>query len=162
MDESVSYLLSVFTVLLFFVVVIGVPIFLIRFFIKRQKKKSNPLKKGVFKLTDDEEKKGVIGFNIAGIYYRENKDQVYSELSFLELGDEFTLEPEPENKHDEYAIKVLSQYRTHFGYVPRHMTYRFRDYKDNHVFHKCFVHGIQRGLHINVFIKCYPISALKS
>lgn len=41
MDESVSYLLSVFTVLLFFVVVIGVPIFLIRFFIKRKKKNTN-------------------------------------------------------------------------------------------------------------------------
>lgn len=158
MDESISYLLSVITVLLFFVVVIGIPIFLIRFFIKRKKKKSNPLKKGVFKLTEDEERKGIIGFNIAGITYRDNKDQVYSELAMLELGDEFALEPEPENKHDEHAIKVLSNYRTHFGYVPRHLTYKFRNHTNNNVYHRCVVSGIQRGIYIGVFIKCYPIS----
>jgi hypothetical protein len=160
MDDNLSYVLSFFAVLLFFAVVIGLPIFLIRLLIKRKKKKNNPLKKGVFKLTEDEKKQGIIGFSIAGITYRD-KGLVYSELATLELGDEFTLDPEPENKYDEYAIKVLSNYHTHFGYVPLYLTYKFRDHNDKHIYHKCVVSGIQRGIYIDVFIKCYPISTLK-
>jgi len=126
-----------------------------------QQKQSNytdSLKKGSFDLSEDEEKQGVIGFSIAGIFYRdeETKDQIYSEFNFIEIGEEFYLETEPNNKYDENAIKVLSQYGTHYGYVPRYLTYLFlNEYKQLRPYH-CILSGLQRGMRTDVFIKYYP------
>lgn len=147
-----------------FIIIIGLPIYLIRCFVKRRRKNpDNPLKKGVFEVTSEEEKNGIIGFSIAGITYRDDatKDYIYSEFNFLEFGDEFTLQRELDNKYDENAIKVLSQYGTNYGYVPRHLTYLFLDSKGNLRGYKCKLSGLQRGIYINVFLKCYPFSSIK-
>lgn len=162
MNDTVTIILGFVLYALLFVLIIGLPVYLIRCLIKRRKNKSiNPLKKGIFIITPEEEEKEIIGFGIAGIYYRENKDQIYHELNLIDLGDEFHLQPESDNVYDENAIKVLSPFHTHFGYVPKHLTYKFRDDNDNLIFHKCIVEGIERGLNVKIFIKCYPIKALK-
>lgn len=133
------------------------------FFKKKKKKTDNPLKKGVFEVTVEEERNGIIGFSIAGIAYRddETKDHIYSEFNFLEMGDDFTLEREPNNKYDKNAIKVLSKYGTHYGYVPRHLTYLLLDSKGSVLSYNCKLAGLQRGIYICVFLKCYPLFSWK-
>lgn len=164
MNDSTSIIVGFFLYIMIFIIIIGLPIYLIKRLVKRRKNKStDPLKKGVFNVLPDEQNKGVIGFSVAGVTYRddETKDHIYSEFNFLELGDEFILEREPHNEYDKNAIKVLSKYGTHYGYVPRHLTYLFLDSKSNLLRYNCRLSGLQRGIYINVFIKCYPLFSSK-
>lgn len=58
--------------------------------------------------------------HIAGIPHR-NPD-----LSKLSVGQELSLVPEPENKFDPNAIKVMAD-SSHLGYIPKMETQFFRD-----------------------------------
>ncbi len=53
---------------------------------------------------------------IAGVKFRKGAQDV---LDRLDAEAVFTLEPEPSNRFDPSAVKVLSQ-GVHVGYVPRH------------------------------------------
>ena len=55
---------------------------------------------------------------VVGLYYR--GDGARLAVDELEPGDEVTLEPEPENKYDAYAVKVLSG-SVHIGYLPKEL-----------------------------------------
>jgi len=159
MSNNFDLYFSYIPYIILIIIIIGIYVYLKkRRLQQKQLYDTNNLKKGVFDLTEDEEKQGIIGFSVAGIFYRdeETKDQIYSEFNFIEIGAEFYLEPEPNNKYDKNAIKVLSQYGTHYGYVPRYLTYLFlNDHKSIKPYH-CILSGLQRGIHTDVFIKCYP------
>ena len=62
----------------------------------------------------EEEKKKDFKFYVAGVQFREDWE---SRLSELEVGDDIDLIPEPTNKYDQYAVKVLFG-STMLGYVP--------------------------------------------
>lgn len=59
--------------------------------------------------------------HIAGIPHR-NPD-----LTKLAVGEKLFLVPEPENKFDPNAIKVVSDSSVHIGYIPKMETQYFRD-----------------------------------
>jgi len=52
---------------------------------------------------------------IVGLYYR--PAQAHEVVSTLAPGDPITLEREPENPHDAYAIRALAS-DVHIGYLP--------------------------------------------
>lgn len=54
--------------------------------------------------------------HIAGIPHRK------PDLSRLQVGETVFLHPEPENKFDPNAIKVLSSLGAHLGYIPKDYT----------------------------------------
>jgi hypothetical protein len=62
----------------------------------------------------EEEKKKDFKFYVAGVQFREDWEHT---LSNLEVGDVLDLIPEPTNKHDQYAVKVLFR-SVMLGYVP--------------------------------------------
>lgn len=55
---------------------------------------------------------------IAGVKFRPG---AADHLATLEPGAEFTLEPEPANRHDPNAVKILHD-GMHLGYVPRDLS----------------------------------------
>ena len=58
-------------------------------------------------------------FFVRGLRYR--PQETHEEVLRLRSGDGLTLEPEPDNPHDELAVRVLSDRRTHLGHVPRYL-----------------------------------------
>lgn len=58
-----------------------------------------------------------IDFRVAGVFYRAE----VSNFKQLQIGDELALEPEPSNRYDQDAIKVLFG-GNHIGYVPKDST----------------------------------------
>ena len=62
----------------------------------------------------EEKKKKDFKFYVAGVQFRKDWE---SRLSELEVGDDIDLIPEPTNKYDQYAVKVLFG-STMLGYVP--------------------------------------------
>lgn len=57
-------------------------------------------------------------FYIAGVQFRSARDK--EALLNVNEGDELFLEPEPENKFDPNAIKIVDEGNSfHFGYVPK-------------------------------------------
>jgi len=66
----------------------------------------------------EEEKKKDFKFYVAGVQFREDWE---SDLSKLEVGNELDLIPEPTNKYDQYAVKIVfwnDKNPTLLGYVP--------------------------------------------
>ena len=57
----------------------------------------------------------VVEFSIAGISHRDNIDHYLGEFVGI-------LQPEPDNRYDANAIKVLASDGHHVGYVPKDMT----------------------------------------
>lgn len=88
----------------------------------------------------------VVQFYITGIEYRDNMDSYLGEF-------QGTLEPEPTNKYDCNAIKVLAPDGHHVGYVPKDMTAEVR--KEATLPCACYFYiGNRNGTY---FSKCYVI-----
>lgn len=62
-----------------------------------------------------------IACTIAGTKFRDIEAQVTA--ARLKKGDPLVLVPEPDNKHDKYAVKVMTPEGTFLGYVPRVFSY---------------------------------------
>lgn len=58
-------------------------------------------------------------FFVRGLSFR--PDAAHDEALRLQPGDALVLEPEPDNRHDSLAVRVLSDRRTHLGHVPRYL-----------------------------------------
>lgn len=67
-------------------------------------------------------------FTIAGLKHR--PQEARDELNIIDSGTELTLVPEPDNKFDSNAIKILSPKGTFLGYIPRRMTFLVREFVD--------------------------------
>lgn len=60
-------------------------------------------------------------FYVMGIRYSSSCSGIdCSSLPSTFIGDRLKFSPEPENKHDPWAIRVLTQHDEHLGYVPRY------------------------------------------
>jgi hypothetical protein len=60
--------------------------------------------------------KAIYNMRVAGLFYRTWQAQLQADG--LSEGDSLTLEPEPENPHDVFAVRIMAQNK-HIGYVPR-------------------------------------------
>ena len=56
-------------------------------------------------------------FEIAGLYYRSS--DAHKLARGLVWGTFLTIEPEPKNDHDKYALKIMYK-DVHLGYIPSH------------------------------------------
>ena len=77
-----------------------------------------------------------ITFTVVGGYYRSKAAQ--EEYINLDKASPISLRKEPDNRHDPYAVKVLSD-RKHIGYVPKDLSRLVTDVIDQKCVSECYV-----------------------
>lgn len=71
----------------------------------------------------------------------------------VEIYEALKLENEPENKHDNYAIKVLDSKDNHIGYIPRYYSEQISELLKNKYKYNCTVSDVQKDNNCNECIK---------
>lgn len=77
-----------------------------------------------------------ITFTVVGGYYRSKAAQ--EEYINLEKASPISLRREPDNRHDPYAVKVISD-RKHIGYVPKDLSRLVTDVIEQKCVSDCYV-----------------------
>lgn len=77
-----------------------------------------------------------ITFTVVGGYYRSKAAQ--EEYINLEKASPISLRREPDNRHDPYAVKVISD-RKHIGYVPKDLSRLVTDVIEQKCVSECYV-----------------------
>lgn len=67
----------------------------------------------------------------------------------LEVGEELKLVLEPENFHDDKAIKIINAEGIHIGYIPIYYSMRITELLKEECNYKCTVFGVQKDRNCN-------------
>lgn len=93
-------------------------------------------------------------FYIEGVRYYVGCDGLDCEKSkHLEIGDELFLDPEPLNKFDKYAIKILDKEDKHIGYIPRYYGESISGFLNQDRLYRCTVLEVNKGMECNECVK---------
>ncbi len=93
-------------------------------------------------------------FYIAGVrYYIGCDGEDCKKAISLSIGDELKLVPEPTNKFDKYAIKILDIKDNHVGYLPRYYSESLTNYLKYGREYRCTVIEVNKDMKCNECIK---------
>lgn len=76
-----------------------------------------------------------------------------SKLTNIKKNDNLILELQPDNKYDEFAIKILSTDSTLIGYVPRYFNRELTELINKNFIYKCTVCEVSKNNDCDVCIK---------
>lgn len=71
----------------------------------------------------------------------------------LNIGDKLVLDPEPSNKFDEYAIKIVDEENNHVGYLPRYYSQDVSEYLVEGRKYRCSVLEVNKDMECSECIK---------
>lgn len=110
----------------------------LRLYLKNGIKESNLKEDEIIDMYNHVFRKGKIGdYTIRGLFAR--SQAAINEARNLLVGTEVFLEPEPDNLHDCFAVKIMSN-GYHLGYIPQEVSY-------------CITDEIKQGGHIAIVTK---------